>query len=523
MEGRLFWLLVVLVMTAVTSSTRVYAQTYSSAEGQTISDALRFAERSPATGTRMMGMSGAGTAGIADYGALYANPAGLGYVRSSMAGGALHSFRMAGESHYFTGAGPLQGHDDLSAMHLGNLAYLYKAPTSIGSLVLGVAFNQINAYGRTLEFAGPNNTSSITESFLPYPREFEVKEDDDGFYPEFNNDIPELAYEGGAIEFLAENVGTDEPLFYEAVVPGTRVDQAGDVLEEGWMNELSLGGAWEAAEGIMIGFSLDFLQGSYGRSRIYQEVDQYDENGSDDYVVLLQGSELRGFDHLSYQDGFDAELTGLNGRVGVSASLLSELRMGIVIETPNWFEVTEDHYRQLVTGFDDQSELSASQEIEAQYGFQTPWRLGAGLAWESRGWLVVGDVEYVDWSQMRFNREAGLSGGRRLVRDMIGEVFNVRGGVQYRFGDLEVRAGVARYPDPRKEAIRRADQDTDRGKMFWSAGASYRLAQRFIVDLAWMQERFDDGHYPYLDVQKPPFVQEDIARSRFSMGVRASF
>ena len=50
----------------------------------------------------------------------------------------------------------------------------------------------------------------------------------------FPTTYPQLAYDAGAIDFLFENVGTgNDELFYEAVTPGTRIDQLGDVLEEG--------------------------------------------------------------------------------------------------------------------------------------------------------------------------------------------------------------------------------------------------------------------------------------------------
>jgi len=48
------------------------------ATAQTPEDAVRFTQRSPATGARMMGLAGAGIGGVADYSALFINPAGLG-------------------------------------------------------------------------------------------------------------------------------------------------------------------------------------------------------------------------------------------------------------------------------------------------------------------------------------------------------------------------------------------------------------------------------------------------------------
>ena len=72
---RLFFPVFVLALFAVSST---YAQT--------LDNAYIFTSRSSATGPRMMGMAGVGIAGVADYGALRTNPAGLGYFRNSEIG-----------------------------------------------------------------------------------------------------------------------------------------------------------------------------------------------------------------------------------------------------------------------------------------------------------------------------------------------------------------------------------------------------------------------------------------------------
>src|SRR5690625_7233521 len=60
------------------------------ANAQTADDGLRLSDREPAVGVRLSAMAGAGgIAGIGDFGALFANPAGLGYQDGSYLSGAL--------------------------------------------------------------------------------------------------------------------------------------------------------------------------------------------------------------------------------------------------------------------------------------------------------------------------------------------------------------------------------------------------------------------------------------------------
>lgn len=492
-------------------------------QAQTAEDALRFTERAPATGARMLGMAGVGIAGVADYGAFYANPAGLGYFESSSLGGSLNALSATDESRYQTTGSTTLSEGDVRATHLGNLAFAYKLPTVQGSLVLGAAYNQINAFDRSLLFGGANSGSSISDSFLPYQDEFEVREDNGTFSPRFFHVIPELAYEGGAIEFLSENVGTSGPLFYQAVVPGTTIDQAGDVLEEGRMNELNLGGAWEASPNVMIGLSANFSFGTYRFNSLYEEVDTQNENLPDDYIVIVSDGELRGFNSLAFEEGFESDLTGFNLRGGVSTALSRDIRLGFTLETPSFYEISEDYFRELETVFDEGGSLSASQNGQFEYSLRTPWRLGGGAAWQTGDLRVAGDVEYVDWSQMKFDSDNGtFDDENRAIRENLDPVLNTRIGAEYYFGDLAVRGGFAFQPDPRAVEIQSQGKMTDRSKTFFSAGVGYRFGNQFTLDLGWMQERFDDEYVPYRDVDNPPVAEESVMRNRISIGMRVA-
>ncbi len=491
------------------------------AQAQTAEDALRFTERSPATGPRMLGMAGVGIAGVADYGAMFANPAGLGYFQSSTAAGSLNSLWATDESSYQTAGRTTPGESDIRATNLGNLAYMHKLPTSRGSLVLGAAYNQINAFDRSLRFGGPNAGSSVSDSFLPYEDEFEVVEDDGVFAPRFFHVIPELAYDGGAIEFLSENVGSNRSLFYQAVVPGTTIDQEGDVLEEGRMNELNVGGAWEASPNVMVGVSANFAFGTYTFNSLYEEADTRDENLPEDYVVVLPDGDLRGFNALFFEEGFESDLTGFSLRAGVSTQLSQGVRLGISAETPTYYQISEDYFRDLETLFDEGGSLSASQNGQFEYSIRTPWRLGGGAAWEGGDLLVAGDVEFVDWSQMKFGAEDGsFDAENRTIRENLDPVWNTRLGAEYRFGRLAVRGGFAYQPDPRDVEIQNRGEASDRSKTFFSAGVGYQFGRQFTLDFGWMQERFDDEYVPYGDVDAPPVVEESLVRNRFSAGIR---
>lgn len=121
------------------------------AAAQTGEDVLRYTQRTPAAGARMTGMAGAAVAGVPDWGAAFANPAGLGYVGRSHATGALGATIV--QSDVRSG-----GHGDARASQvgLGSSAYVAKIPTVQGALVLGVGYHEVASFERELFFSGPD-------------------------------------------------------------------------------------------------------------------------------------------------------------------------------------------------------------------------------------------------------------------------------------------------------------------------------------------------------------------------------
>ena len=513
----------------------------SPARAQTGEDALRFSQRFPAVGARMVGLGGAGIAGVGDYAALYTNPAGLAYLQRSQLSGALSAVSTTDETRFFTPAlGPSLADRDIRETELGNLAYVYRAPTVRGSFVVAAAYNQVASFDRHLYFDADNASSSITDFFLPFDNVgggvdyyYDIDQDDLGYFPVFGDRISELAYDAGAIEFLFERVDASNPtprqdLFWQAVAPGTTVQQQGEVLESGRMRELNFGGALEAAQGVMVGLSANLVFGTYRFDATLNETDVYDQNTADDYSVVdvVDDREYLGFRSLRFGQGFESDLTGFNLRAGVSLTPARNVRLGFSVETPTFYSLSETYYRELETFFDEGGSLSGGQDFEYEYEVTTPWRLGAGLSYDAGSLLVSGDVEYVDWSQLELDAsDADYSAANAEIREVLEPVLNLRGGVEYRLGSLALRGGAAWQPDPRNYEIQLGDGgETDRSRLYYSLGLGYQFSPQFGIDLGWMQSRFDDVYVPYDDPDiEVPFVEESVVRNRFVVGARISF
>lgn len=508
------------------------------AVAQTADDAVRFTERSPATGARMMGLAGAGIGGVADYSALFTNPAGLGFFQKSSFSGALHSVYATDASFYRTPGFSSTLDEDVSQTHLGNLAYVYRAPTQRGSFVIGAAFNQVNSFERDLRFFGTNATSSISTSFLPFNDEYDL---DAGDNLDVLADLPFAAFNGGLIEFFPEFLDEDPNAypFLEAVAPGTTIEQTGSVIEQGRMNEVSVGGAIEASRGTMVGVSVNLVFGEYTLASAFEEADAFDENGPDEYSVLLDdGSLLEGFDFLSYRQRLESDLLGVNARVGLSSEVASNIRIGLTVETPTFYTVEETFGAEYETFFDNGGSLFYGDRLddvgngEFDYEITTPWRFGVGIGFHSDVVAVMADAEFVDWSQLELNADtdrAFFADLNRAIEEDYEAVVNGRLGVEYRLGSLMLRGGVAYKPDPLDVVLRKSDgSELDRDKLFFSAGLGYRF-DNLQVDFGWLQGRFDSAYAAYPEDDLGPrqddvlLVDEEVSQNQFVVGVSVFF
>ena len=185
--------------------------TVAPAHAQTGEDVLRYSQRYPAVGARMTGMGGAGVGGVNDWGAAFANPAGLGLVVRTHATGSLSANAVESEARYFDDVA------DATATQatLGSGAYVYVAPTARGALVLGAGYHETAGFGRELTFSG----------FNPWA-------------------------EGGDVVGLW---------------------QYGSVVESGQAGEFSLAGAVEVAPRVLAGLSLNLIGGEYAFDQFLDE------------------------------------------------------------------------------------------------------------------------------------------------------------------------------------------------------------------------------------------------------------
>lgn len=114
-----------------------------SVQAQTLDDLLFFGQRAPAIGPRMAAMGGAATAGLGDWNAAYANPAGLAYLTSSQVVASADAFVQDGYGRGFN--------DSAEGAVLGTVGGAYSLPVVQGALAFGAGYQTTAIYRRNTE------------------------------------------------------------------------------------------------------------------------------------------------------------------------------------------------------------------------------------------------------------------------------------------------------------------------------------------------------------------------------------
>ncbi len=487
-------------------------------------DALRFSQRFPGFTATSIGTAGVGIAGVSDATALFVNPAGLGLAGTSAFSGSFSSLSVRDEGVFRLPGRFSAIESDVTRGDLASLAYVYKYPTTRGSLVFAAAFNQSNTWERELGFDGFNDSNSVTDFFMPLPSEVDYESDAGEVFPVFSRTLSFIGFETFAIDFDQDLFDRGNPSpFWPAVSAGT-IRQAGNVTEEGRQSELNFGAAIEASKGIFLGASVNIPFGKYKFLRILEETDVDNANNG------MNGT--TDFDFLRFTESIESDMVGVNVRAGLSAEVSPDLRVGFSLESPTLLSV-EDNYRTVLstefdngdafTYGDERSENAGSGRFE--YEVTSPWHLGVGASYKTSGVRLFADAEWIDWSQLQLSADDfSFEEENRRIRRQLDAVVNLRMGATYEMGSFTFRGGLAFYPDPHDASFASLETGSvDKDRAYYSAGFGYMLSRYMILDFGWMQERFNDVYRVYPEVDNAPFVEEDVVRDRFQVGLTYLF
>ncbi len=251
---------------------------------------------------------------------------------------------------------------------------------------------------------------------------------------------------------------------------GLVIDDYSSESEEGAIYSYTVGAAIELSPHLSVGASLAVLSGD----------DRFDfENYySDQTNDFIEGG--AGFVSESY--------IGVSAKAGLLLRPNAHLAWGLTVESPVQLEVQydyeEDWYQ---TDISDGIVYSYYSDDYLEYTLVHPVRFGTGLSLRSGTFMIAADIDYADWSQMKYQNNIELEIDNNSLKALYRSVLNWRAGIEYqypRFG-LALRGGIFSQPLPYGKA------NIENDRTGYSLGIGWLTGGHLLVEAAYLSGQFD--------------------------------
>ena len=474
------------------------------AKAQVPEDALRYSfypqngtARNLATGGAMGSLGG-------DLNAIFVNPAGLGFYKTSELV-LTPGFVFNNNKSAFRGTGSKYDKKSFGLGTTGVVLGFSESQSSKTSNALGFAITQTANFNNRVHYKGYNNYSSFSEQFAEEFAKSGLSID------QVLNSNSMFPYTSalGLYTYLIDTVRVNGSLVVKGA-PEYILDGGQALLQE--MTKTTSGGIYEPAFSFAHNSNDKwYIGGTIGIPIInYRSRTSFTESDTSSNTSNY-------FNYAEYTDDFTTRGYGFNGRLGVIYRPLDYFRVGLAVQTPTWMSLTDTHTAGLRTelenptaNFNVGSEtFTNGQAGKARYAQNTPWKflLSASYVFrevqdvtKQRGFLTA-DVEYINHRSSRFSADGDdeniTEDDKNYYRQLNGVVkqqykgaFNFRVGGEVKFNTVMGRLGFAYYGNPYKDAALKAN------RMLLSGGLGYRH-KGFFIDLTYVHAMSKDVNFPY--------------------------
>jgi hypothetical protein len=477
--------------------------TVTQAYSQEPADALRYSRLTQNGTARNQAIGGAGASLGGEFSSLFINPAGLGFYKTNefvlTPGYSLKNFK----SSYINNSEKSSDNN----FNLGASGLLFASPSPdrpVKSFTFAMGVNRIADFNQHIYYKGQNSTSSYSEKYLEELANDKVTDPNNAAknYP-FGSSLAFNTY-------LIDTVqGADGSVigYKSQANPNFGLIQENTINTSGGITDISFGGGADLKEKLFFGASLSFPFLNYNRSSSYKETD-------------ASGNPNNNFNYFESNETLNTRGIGVNAKLGVIYKPVEDVRVGLAIHTPTFYELTDRYSAEVITdlegyggaGIKRQSslDLNNGQMLESKYNLRTPLKVIASASYvlrevenvkNQRGFITA-DIEYVNYKGMAFKPEDKTDASAKdyyssltdVIKNTYKDAFNVRLGGELKFNTYMFRLGGAYYGNPYK------NEASSLYKL--SGGLGYRNKGIFL-DLTYVYTLNKDVNYPYLLQDKP--------------------
>jgi len=463
-------------------------------QAQNTEESLLFSQYEQGATSRFKAMGGAQTSLGGDLSNISGNPAGLGFFNSSDASITLDYFGDKNKATYF--GTPYDASKD--RLGLNQLGIVFNLPSmrSRGSSLdqgwlnfnIGIGYTKTNSFHSKLTYYGNNPNSSIADFMM------------------------DQGYEGS---FLGE-IGWDFGMYDQGKSGDSYYGMTSLGNEQGIMNTYS---GYQSETNLSFGANYSnqfYLGASVGLATIdYRSNTHFYEDGfflDQDYLEQQPNWQESRFntddgyrDLLNSDFSYDQQVwthtkgTGVNVKLGMIYRPTDMIRIGFSATTPTWYRMSDDwdDYYGIVNYEPDngpqigEPSENSTQGNYAEYNLRTPYRLNGGISAVFSQGLISADVEFVDYSSIRFSSSdnADIDLYNEDIKAAYQGAVNLKVGGEYMVTpQFMLRAGYNHQGNPYKNADYKAQSI--------SGGIGFRFGN-YYVDATYQNWRQEYNHSPY--------------------------
>jgi len=466
-------------------------------------DALRYSFLTQPGGTaRNQAIGGAGASLGGEFSSLFINPAGLGFYKTGdfvLTPG--YSLKTAKSTYLNTNEDATK-----NSFNLGASGIVFSTPASGKSAKnysVAIGINRAADFNNHIYYKGVNNNSSYSEKYLE-----ELINNNATDPNSAKQDFPygtSMAFNTYLIDTVGNPDGTISG-YRSLANPNFGLNQENTINTSGGITDVALGGAVNLQDKWYVGGTLTFPFLNYTRDATYIESD-------------ASGNTNNNFNFFQVDESLETKGVGINGKFGVIYKPVEDVRLGLALHTPTFYQLTDNYNAKVTTDlegyggsgvkYQSTTDINDGQLLQSKYNLTTPWRAIISGSYvfrevsnvENQRGFITADVEYIDYKNASFqsvDNDADAKTYYRSLNTTIDNLYrnaiNFRLGGELKFNTVMFRLGGAYYGNPYK------NNQSDLVKL--SGGLGYRN-KGFFIDLTYVQSLNKDINYPYLLQDKP--------------------
>lgn len=485
-------------------------------------DALRMGYTVPGGTARSQAIGGANGALGGDLSTLFTNPAGLGFYRTS-------EIVLSPMFGFYNGKGSFRGTDSkgesFNHFSMGTSGFVTgwsDRYSKWGSKAFAIGITQTANFNGLVHYKGVNDYSSYSENMAN--EFFNYYKDQRDRNPGLSDaDIIDNALDENSLSLLTKmglytylidavrdqnGVGTVFSRAEESAI----LNQEKTIKTTGGITEIALGMGANMEDKLYIGGSIGIPIVNYNRTSIYRESD-INGKGNDE------------FDFSEYREEYSSKGVGFNAKLGLIYKPVSQLRLGLAINSPTFYGLRDKFSSTMTTNVDTlddiqtgnggfTNEVSVASSVfynntdpSFKYNNTSPWRFIASGAWvfnavedvSKQQGFISADVEYVTYGGSRMHSADDYENEsddqyfkdlNSVIKSEYKGAFNFRVGGEMKFNTLMTRLGFAHYGNPYEDGALKARRTNISG------GLGYRDRGVF-VDVTYVHSIYKDVNFPY--------------------------